>query len=202
MADGPEGADRADPAGRPQVPEPAAVAEPERLVVGHVSKPHGNRGEVFVWPLTDRPEEVFATGRSLLLGDEEGEVEDGAPELVVEASRAFKRGMLVRLRGVESRESAEALARRYLLAPLEVLDPLAEGEVFYHQLLGAVVDTIAGERVGTVREVYETEPAHLLEVESPEGRRHLIPFTERVVRLVDREGRRVVIDPPAGLLEI
>ena len=39
-----------------------------------------------------------------------------------------------------------------------------------------------------------TEPAHLLEVESPQGKRHLVPFTERVIRKVDPAAKRVVID--------
>ena len=179
-----------------------ASGEPERLVVGHVAKPHGNRGELFVWPLTDRPEEVFAPGHELLLGDETGAAEDEATVLVVESARPFKRGLLVQVAGVETRSAAEALARRYLLAPLDALGPLEEGEIFYHQLLGASVETVHGSAVGTVREVYETEPAHLLEVESPEGKRHLVPFTERVIRSVDPVGKRVVIDPPDGLLEL
>ncbi len=178
-----------------------APAEPELLVVGHIARAHGNRGEVFVWPLTDRPDEVFAPGRELILGNQAGEAEGGAP-LTVESARAFKRGLLVRLVGVETRTEAEALARRYLLAPRESLGGLEEGEVYYHQLLGAAVETIAGEVVGRVREVYETEPAHLLEVEDARGKRHLVPFTERVVRRVDPAARRVIIDPPAGLLEL
>jgi ribosomal 30S subunit maturation factor RimM len=39
---------------------------PEHLVVGHVTKPHGTKGELFVWPLTDRVEDVFEPGRELL----------------------------------------------------------------------------------------------------------------------------------------
>lgn len=179
-----------------------APAEPERLVVGHVAKVHGNRGEVFVWPLTDRPETVFGTGRELLLGDEQGGAEDEPSLLVVEQAREFKRGLLVKLAGVDTRTQAEALARRYLLVPVAALDPLEDGEIYYHQLLGAAVETVAGEVVGRVREVYETEPAHLLEVEGPGGKRHLVPFTERVVRQVDAGARRVVIDPPPGLLEL
>lgn len=178
------------------------AGEPERLVVGHIAKPHGNHGEMFVWPLTDRPAEVFAPGRELLLGDETGAADDDGPVLVVESVREFKRGLLVQVVGVESRSAAETLSRRYLLAPLEALGPLAEGEVFYHQLLGASVETVTGSPVGTVREVYETEPAHLLEVESAEGKRHLVPFTERVIRTVDPLAKRVVIDPPEGLLEL
>ena len=121
-----------------------ASGEPERLVVGHVAKPHGNHGELFVWPLTDRPEEVFAPGRKLLLGDEKGAVDGAARVLVVESTRAFKRGLLVQVAGIDTRSAAEALSRRYLLAPLAALGPLEDGEVFYHQLLGASVETVAG----------------------------------------------------------
>ncbi|HEX9106635.1 MAG TPA: ribosome maturation factor RimM [Longimicrobiales bacterium] len=175
--------------------------EPERLVVGHIARVHGTRGEIYVSPLTDSLE-LFAAGSALLLGDEEGGADDDAPVVVVEGARAFKRGLLVKLEGVGTREAAESLARRYLLAPVEALPPRQEGEIFYHELLGASVETVEGAPVGTVREVYETEPAHLLEVESPEGKRHLVPFSERVVRQVDPAAKRVVIDPPPGLLEL
>jgi 16S rRNA processing protein RimM len=174
---------------------------PERLVVGHVARVHGTRGEIYVSPLTDSLE-VFAAGSALVLGDEEGGSGKDSPVVVVEGAREFKRGLLVKLEGVGTRDAAEPLARRYLLAPVEALAPREEGEVFYHELLGAAVETVDGTAVGTVREVYETEPAHLLEVESPQGKRHLVPFTERVVRQVDPRGKRVVIDPPPGLLEL
>ncbi len=171
-------------------------------MVGHITKPHGTRGELHIWLLTDRPEEVFAPGRELLLGDEEGAADASSPVVMVEGAREFKRGLLLKLAGVDSRTEAEALARRYLLAPLDALGPREEGEVFYHELLGATVETVAGAPVGTVREVYELEPAHMLEVEGPDGKRRLVPFTERVVRQVDPEAKRVVIDPPEGLLDL
>jgi 16S rRNA processing protein RimM len=80
--------------------------------------------------------------------------------------------------------------------------PLEEDELFYHQLLDMEVQTVDGTRVGTVREVYETEPAHLLEVEGAQGKRHLIPFAQRIVKKVDAEHGRIVIAPPPGLLEL
>ncbi|HET9986721.1 MAG TPA: ribosome maturation factor RimM [Longimicrobiales bacterium] len=177
-----------------------ASSQPERLVVGHVTKPHGTKGEVSVWLLTDRAEEVFAPGRELLVGDEEGDAGEDNEVLRVEASREFKRGLLVRFAGIDDRSAAERLAQRYLLVPLEEVAPLEEGEVFYHQLLGADVVTSGGEVIGQVREVYDTEPAHLLEVETDSGKLHLIPFTERIVRRV--EPGRVEIEPPEGLLEL
>jgi 16S rRNA processing protein RimM len=175
---------------------------PDHLVVGHVSKPHGTKGELFVWPLTDRPDEVFGPGRSVLLGDEQGELSEDSAELVVERSRPFKRGVLLKFEGVEERADIEAFAGRYLLVPTGGLAALEEGEVFYHQLLGAEVVTADGETVGRVREVFETAPAHLLEVKSEDGKVHLIPFSERIVKKVDVEAARIVIKPPPGLLEL
>ena len=125
-----------------------------------------------------------------------------APTIVVESVRPFKRGLLVKLEQFDSREDADELAQRYVLLPTEAVPPLDEGEVFYHDLLGMSVVTVAGEPVGRVREVFETDPHHLLEVKSEEGKLHLIPFAERIVREVDVAGRRLVIDPPEGLLEL
>lgn len=174
---------------------------PEYLVVGHITRPHGVKGELYVDPLTDEPDEVFAPEREVLLGDGDGELEPDAPELVVERVRPFKRGLLVKFEGFEDRTAVEPFAQRYLLVAREHLRPLEEGEVYYHQLLGLQVETVGGDVVGRVREVYDTEPAELLDVKGA-GRSHLIPFVERVVKEVDVEGGRIVIEPPPGLLEL
>lgn len=176
---------------------------PTHLVVGHVTKPHGTKGELFVWPLTDNVEEVFAEDRELLVGDEHGRLDPERSEpLVIESTREFKRGVLVKFRGHGDRNAVEDLAQRYLLAPIEELAPLEADEVYYHQLLGMRVRTNDGEAVGQVQEVYETYPAHMLEVKSDAGRIHLIPFAERIVKKVDTENGEIVIKPPPGLLEI
>jgi 16S rRNA processing protein RimM len=175
--------------------------DPAHLVVGHLSKPHGTRGELVVWPLTDRPDEVFAPGRRLVLGTDKGEAGQPPREVVVAASRPHKRGVLVRLEGVMDRNAAEALVTRYLLIPAYESEELEEGEFYYHQLLGLTVETADGVELGRVREVYETEPTHLLEVKG-EGVLHLIPLSRRIVTLVDVQARRLVIDPPEGLLDL
>ncbi len=175
---------------------------PEHLVVGHLARAHGTKGELFVWPLTDQPEDVFVEGMALHLGDEDGLLDEAAAALVVEWSRPFKRGELVKFAGVDDRTGAETLAGRYVLAERTALAPLEEDEVYYHQLLGLTVETTDGRRVGTVREVYETEPADLLEVKAPDGRLHLVPFAARIVRQLDVAGGRLVIEPPEGLLDL
>ena len=181
-----------------RTPPPA----PEFLVVGFVTKPHGIRGDVLVQPLTDHPEGAFAPGVVLLQGTSDGRApDDSAPPLRVDAARPFRRGLLVRFGGSESRNEAERLRGRYLLRRFEDVKPLAEGEVFYHQLLGLRVERIGGELVGTVREVYEVEPADLLEVQTERGSA-LIPFTRSVVVDVRVDQGRLIVDPPEGLLDL
>lgn len=177
--------------------------QPTHLVVGHVTKPHGTKGELFVWPLTDHMDEVYAAGRSLLVGDNNGNLDSEWTEpLVVESTREFKRGLLVKFANRGDRNAVDELAQRYLLAPVEELPPPAEDEVYYHQLLGMKVVTKDGLVVGKVREVYETYPAHLLEVKTEEGKIHLIPFAERIVKKVDVANGEIVIRPTPGLLDI
>jgi 16S rRNA processing protein RimM len=176
--------------------------QPSHLVVGHVTKPHGTKGEVFVWPLTDSVAEVYAPSHEVLIGDEHGKLDPEGGALVVESVRNFKRGLLVKFVGVTDREDVAELGNRYLLIPIEQVTPRGDDEVYYHELLGMQVVTRDGEMVGEVREVYETEPAHLLEVKSASGKVHLIPFADRIVTQVDAENRQIVIKPPPGLLDL
>lgn len=177
-------------------------SDPSHLVVGHLNKPHGIRGEFFVWPLTDHPESSFAPGVVLWLGDEDSDEPNyDLPPLRVESVRPFQKGFLIQFGGVEDRNGAEVLRGRYLLRAIEDLEPLAEGEVFHHQLLGMTVVTVDGQEVGTVGQVYELDPADLLEVNGPRGS-VMIPFRAEIVREVDVDEARIVVDPPDGLLDL
>lgn len=175
---------------------------PSHLVVGHLNKAHGTKGELFLWPLTTDPDEAFAAGAELLLADEAGENPDPAFAGVrVRGVRPFKRGFLIGLEGIDSRDQAEWLAGRYLLRPLADLRPLEEGEVFHHDLLGMRVESGEGEAIGEVVEIYELSPVHLLKVARGSGAA-LIPFARDMVRRLDRAGKRLVMDLPDGLLDL
>ena len=64
-----------------------------------------------------------------------------------------------------------------------------------------VVRTTDGSELGRVEEVYELEPAVMLEVRA-EAKTLLIPMTERIVREVNAEEGWMVIEPPEGLLDL
>lgn len=182
--------------------------QPAFLVVGQINKVHGIKGEVFIWPLTDRPDATFRVGARFRVAAERGggrwggeAPDEDLPPLVAAAVRPFQKGFLVAFEGVATRNDAEELRGRYLLKPFEEVEPLHPDEVFYHQLLGSRVETVDGTVVGTVQEVFSLEPTDLLEVRTGD-RTILIPFTRHVVVHVDREGKRLRIDPPDGLLDL
>jgi 16S rRNA processing protein RimM len=177
-------------------------AAPSYLVVGHLQKAHGTRGELFVSPLTDRPEDVFVPGVRFRVSDFEGQApEIGLPPLELESQRPFRQGFLARFEGVSNRNEAELIRGRYLLLPFEELPPLDEDEIHYHELLGMKVRTAAGEDVGEVVEVYELRPHHMLEVARPSGS-VLIPFSRDVVTDIDRSSGVLTVEPPEGLLDL
>lgn len=177
------------------------AAEPAFLVVGHVRKPHGTRGELVVEPLTDHPGDVFVSGVVLLPGDAAGrEPDPDAAPLRVEAARPFQDLLLVSIAGVEDRNAADRLRGRYLMVERASLPELAEGELFYHQLLGIEVFEARGGRLGEVTEVYEQRPADLLEIRTATGK-VLVPFMEHWIRELDVAARRLVLDLPEGLLD-
>ena len=157
-----------------------ADAPPGLLDVGYVAKAHGLRGEVVVRLTTDRTERL-APGATL--STDRG-------DLVVEASRPHQDRFIVTFAGVAGREAADALRGTTLRAePLE--DP---DEVWVHELVGAEVVTVGGDRVGTCAAVVANPASDLLELDDGA----LVPL----VFVVERAPGRVTIDPPEGLFDI
>jgi 16S rRNA processing protein RimM len=105
----------------------------------------------------------------------------------------------VRLEGVEGRDAAEGLVGSEVLAPREDLGEAGAGQHFWADLDGAEVRTEAGETLGTVTGVLETGAVDVLVVQGARGE-VLVPLAPYV--RVERETRRVVVDPPEGLLDL
>jgi 16S rRNA processing protein RimM len=187
---------------RPPTPPLSDVTAPDLTIVGRVRRAHGIHGELVIEPLTDAPDAVFAAGRRVFAGTVDGDPAPDKRELLVEESRPFKGGgWIVAFVGIVDRNEAERWRERYLLAPVAELEPLAEDEVYLHDLPGLrVVLDGSGELVGEVTDVYELPHGVMLDVRRANGS-VLIPFRPEVVTQVDIGERRLVISPPDGLLE-
>jgi 16S rRNA processing protein RimM len=123
---------------------------------------------------------------------------EGEPEFrrIVEA-RPQGRIWALRLEGVADRSAAEALVGAEVLAPREELGEAEEGSHYWADLEGLPVVTTAGDPVGTVTGLYETGGVDVLVVTGERGEQ-LVPLAPYVE--VDLAKRRIVVDPPEGLL--
>ena len=116
----------------------------------------------------------------------------------IEEARPQGRVWAVKVEGVSDRTAAERLVGAEVLAPREELGEAGEGRHLWVDLEGLEVVTAAGEAVGRVTGLYETGGVDVLVVTGARGEK-LVPLAPYVA--VDREARRIVVDPPEGLLD-
>jgi 16S rRNA processing protein RimM len=171
------------------------------LVVGRVVKAHGVSGEVVVDVRTDDPHGRFAPGTSLRARARDASEKD----VVVESMREHGGRLLIRLRGIGSRDAADALRGSLFIVDSAELPPIEDPDEFYdHQLEGLTVRTLAGREVGTVAEVLHTAAGEILAVRPTDGDgpEILVPFVSAMVTAVSLADGVVEIDPPDGLLDL
>jgi 16S rRNA processing protein RimM len=167
--------------------------EAERVLVARIGAPHGVRGEVRLSVFTEEPEALLAYNPL--------EMEDGR-RLTVRRIKPAKATFVASIAGVESRAAAAALRNAPLYVPRARL-PDPDEEAWYHiDLIGLSVYHVDGRKLGEVAAVQDFGAGDLLEIRLQAARRTLlVPFTRSNVPLVDVAGRRVEIDPPAGLMD-
>lgn len=170
------------------------------LVVGRVAKAHGIRGEVVVDVRTDDPESRFVVGKPL-----RARAYKDRPErtFIIESVRPHGDRLLVRLAGVDDRDTADALRGTLFVVDSAELPPIDEPDEYYdHELEGLTVRTVDGVDVGRVTEVLHTAAGELLAVKSEAGREVLVPFVTEIVPTVSIADGLIEIDPPDGLLDL
>jgi 16S rRNA processing protein RimM len=164
--------------------------------VGRVARAHGIRGQVIVNLHTDFPEERFRPGAELFVE------RNGAVQALTLTSVRFQRDRpVVGIAGIDTMTDAEALAGQELRVPVERLARLPDGTYYRHDLVGCRVETRAGALVGTVEEVEGTIDGSRLVVAAERGQ-VLIPLVAAICATIDPAGKRIVIDPPEGLLDV
>jgi 16S rRNA processing protein RimM len=166
------------------------------VVVGTIIKPHGILGEVVVEPYTDSPG-VFEDGARLVLTSSGSQPHPCR----VRTCRAHQGRWLVGLEGIQSRTEAEPLRNHDLCTEIDSLAPLAAGECYVFEVVGATVLAADGSEVGSVQSVAETAAGHILEIRTPETVFYL-PFVDEYVQEIRRGDAVVVIRNYEGLRDL
>ena len=161
----------------------------DRVVVGRVVAPWGAKGEVKVEVMTDFPDRFRP---------EEEVYIDGSP-LTIERCRWHKGTAIVKLATIDSIGAAEEVRGQYMEVPGERLRSLPEDEYYQFQIVGLEVWTTEEEFVGRVSRIIPTGSNDVYLV-SREGGEVLVPAIEDIVKSVDLEKGRIVIEVIGGLL--
>jgi len=172
------------------MPKKGRGAHSRFISVGRIVAPWGVKGELKVEVLTDFPER-FAPKRQVYV--------DGSP-LIIESSRPHKKNLVLKFATIDSIEAAEKLRGRLLEVPYSEVYALPEGEYYRFELMGLEVCTTAGEPLGRIDHILATGSNDVFVVRA-DGKEVLIPAIEDVVKSIDIEKGRVVIELIDGLLE-
>lgn len=169
------------------------------LVVGRIVRVHGIHGEVVVELRTDDPDARFAPG-STLRTDPAGP--QGGQRLTVRAARWHQGRLLVRFAELADRSAAESWRGALLVVAVPDGQRSADPDEFYdQQLAGLDVVTVDGQSVGVVSAVLHLPGQDVLDVRAGSAQ-ILIPLVSAIVPEIDIAGRRILIDPPPGLLDV
>ena len=149
-------------------------------------------------PLTDRPAERFERLRRCVLWEPEV---DRREDVEIAGCRFDGDELFVRMEGVSSPEEAKRFSGCFLAVAQEDALPAPEGHFYPWEMTGAVVETREGRRIGEFVGV-EDHAAQPLWIVAHEGRELLVPAVPEIVVDVNVKERRIVIDPPEGLLDL
>ncbi|MBI1774221.1 MAG: 16S rRNA processing protein RimM [Proteobacteria bacterium] len=168
------------------------MAEAARLLVGEIVGAQGIGGLLRVRSFTQEPADLLAYGPVIA-------EPDGKP-IELRLERVAKGGVVIaRAPGVTDRNAAERLRGVKLFLERGQLPVAGEDEFYHADLIGLTVELASGERLGVVSAVQDFGAGALLEVRHASGST-LLPFTRAVVPAVDLALRRIVVEPPPGLL--
>jgi 16S rRNA processing protein RimM len=171
---------------------------PGQVAIGAIVRAHGVRGWLRIRAFhPDSPS--LAAARRLLVVAPGGQIVERA----VERCERERQEWLVKLRGVDDRDGAEALCGHQVALPRAELPAAGDDELYVADLVGCALVHTDGRALGTVTSVVNYGAQELLLVAlAGGGPEAMVPFVAPIVVSVDLAARRIICDPPEGLLEL
>jgi 16S rRNA processing protein RimM len=158
--------------------------------MGRISAPFGIQGWVKVKTFTDASDGLAGHPRWWL------KTAEGWRSIAVEEFAARPAATVAKLEGFDDRDAAESLRGFEVAVTRSELGEAEEGSIYWIDLVGLEVVSLAGESLGKVDGLFETGATSVLVVKGE--RERLIPFVPDYVKAVDREAKRITVDWEAG----
>ncbi|MGH6864844.1 MAG: ribosome maturation factor RimM [Methyloceanibacter sp.] len=164
------------------------------MLLGEIGAAQGLKGEVRLRSYTGLPADIGAYGP---LDDE-----SGGRAIEIESVRVTPKALIARIKGVTSREAAEALNGTKLYLAHSRLPARKVEEWYVADLIGLSVVNAQGAAMGTVVTVHNFGAGDIIEIAPLSGEPSLmVPFTEETVPEVDLDAGRLVLVPPVEFEE-
>ena len=163
--------------------------------LGHVTKPHGLKGEVSIYLDTDYPDS-YSELESVFVHQQNNLIPFFIEHIDIRGDRA-----IIKFEGVDTEAQAAELRNLPVYLPIDMLPPRKGKDFYFHEIIGfEVVDKSAG-TIGKVQSIYSSGPQDLLSVVH-DTKEILIPIHDDIISTVDRDQQRIIVDLPEGLLEL
>lgn len=172
------------------------MSRPQLVLMGRAAGAFGIAGELKVFSHADDPQ-VFSRAGAVYIGPNP----ETARAFTLQGLKPHGGRLLFRIKELKSREDAQALSGQWVYVDASVLPPLAEGEYYWFQIKGALVETVSGRKLGKITGVLDHGAHELWVVKGEGGREAVLPVIEGVLQEMDLEAGRLVVNPPEGLLE-
>ena len=163
------------------------------LAIGFIRRPHGVKGEVIMDLHTDFPERI-KPGRKVYIGDRHESATLGSV-------REHAGGVLVRIRGYDTPETAGRFRNQWVYVKTTEVPPLPEGQHYKYELIDMQVIDDAGNPLGTLTDILETGANDVYIVKSEAGKEILLPAIPSVILETDMEARVMKVHLLDGLIE-
>jgi len=165
------------------------LSEPEYVTIGQILAPWGIKGKLKVEVVTDFPQR-FAPSSKIYINQQ---------PMTIDSTEWHKGKAIIKLSTIDSIGDAQRLRGQPIEIHHSQLQPLPEGQYYHFQLIGLEVQTTQGELLGNITEILTAESNDIYVVNGARGE-ILIPAIEDVVKSIDLNKGRIVIEPIEGLL--
>lgn len=158
----------------------------ERLAVGRITAIHGLQGFLKIKSLSGESEHFFRLKNLYIRRGEE------FLPFAVEAVKGAAGSILIKLAGIENPEAGARYRGCEVWVERSEACVLGEGEFYLADLCHCRIYR-GSKEIGRVIAVLEGTSYDFLEVESPDGRRFLVPFADHFVGEVDPQRQRIQV---------
>jgi len=167
------------------------LSQPEFITIGQILAPWGIKGKLKVKVVTDFPQRFTPLSKIYI----------NRQPMTIDSTEWHKGQAIIKLNTIDDIEDAQQLRGQPVEIHYSQLQPLPEGQYYHFQLIGLEVWTTQGELLGNITEILTTESNDNYVVSGAEGE-ILVPAIEDVVKSIDLNQGRIVIEAIEGLLSL